>query len=49
MITGAAPISVYEAILRTVSYSINATEPDKEEPVRQLVVSGYNTLLKAVI
>ena len=39
MISGAAPISVYEAILNTVQYSINATEPDKSTPVRELEVS----------
>ena len=39
MISGAAPISVYEALLSSVRYSISAIEPDKERPERQLEVS----------
>ncbi|CAI8050929.1 hypothetical protein GBAR_LOCUS27939 [Geodia barretti] len=46
MISGAAPISVYEALLSSVRYSISAIEPDKERPERQLEVTvwdpGYN-------
>ena len=42
MISGAAPLSVYEALLRTVLYSIEATEPDKTEPFRILEVSAKN-------
>lgn len=38
LISGAAPISEYMAVLRTVRYTINASEPDKSVLVRQMEV-----------
>ena len=43
MISGAAPIALYETLLNSVLYSIKAIEPDKDQPDRQLEVSNSLT------